>query len=193
MTAEEHVSTRRIQFFIHPREFDQIVTHWRQKLSLNILVPQDGELLVCHDAKEYYQDIGFFLADRIPASLLWNSDVIPAKLGWIDVMPPMIRGKALLKAQVAYKSDWYDSESEASFQNDALPKLFKVVSKPIREILRYPIWGKNVAYNTAWEACRDIGYSPGAAEWENSGGELRQNAVKNILFSVSPDLQSNEA
>lgn len=193
MTAEVHVSTRRIQFFIQPREFDQLVTYWRRKLNLSVLVPQENELSISRDLQDYYQDVGFFLAEGIPASLAWNSDVVPAKLGWIDVIPPMIKGKALLKAQVAYKSDWYDSESEATFRNDALPKLFKTVSKTVREILRYPVWGRNTAYDTPWEANRDIGYSPGAAEWEVNGGELRQNAVKNILFSVSPNLKPKEA
>jgi hypothetical protein len=172
---------------MQPQEFDQIVAYWRRDLGLYILIPQGRELLVCRDSLGYYRVTGFFLAESVPDSLAWSSEVFPAELGWVDVTPPLIQGKALLKSQIAYKSDWYDSETEVARENNSVHKLFKTASKPVRKTLRYPVWARNVAYNTPWEACRDIGYSSGAAEWETSGGELRQNAVKNILFSVSPN------
>jgi hypothetical protein len=187
------MSTKRIQFFMLPEEFDQIITTWRNHEGLHVLVPIASEVVECHDLQLYYVHKELFLTERIPDSMAWNTSRIPGQLGWIEVTPPIVQGKVLLKAEIASKSDWYDSERETQQKNDDVHVLFKKVAKPLRKHLRYPVWGRNVAYDTAWEACRDIGYSPGAAEWENSGGEMRQDAVKNILFSVSPDLQSKEA
>jgi hypothetical protein len=186
------MSTKRIQFFMQSGEFDQLVYTWRKREGLHVLVPIESQVIECHDSQLYYVHKELFLTERIPDSMDWDTSRAPGQLGWIEVTPPIVQGNALLKAEIASKSDWYDSETETQRKNDDVHVLFRTVAKHLRKHLRYPVWGKNVAYHTPWEACQDIGYSQGAADWVASGGELRQEGVRNILFSVSPDPHSKE-
>jgi hypothetical protein len=116
----------------------------------------------------------------------------PGQFGWIDGVPPREQGKVLLMGEIGSKSIWYNPITKSNLRNDNVHDLFKRASKALRKHLRFPVWGKNTVHITEWEPSRSIGYSQGAADWVASGGELRQEGVRNILFSVSPDPHSKE-
>ncbi|MCK6587711.1 MAG: hypothetical protein L6Q76_09015 [Polyangiaceae bacterium] len=174
---------------MRPHEFDRIVDIWRSKLGFHVFVEAIDHIVVCNDSLSYYSDLPFFLGERIPAQLPAVNDVRPGELGWISATAPQEKGKVLLMGNVGSKSTWYDPATKSGWRNDDVHALFRKAVNPLRKCLKYPVWGRNVIYSTPWEACRDIGYSPGVVEWEAGGGELRQDGVKNILYTVSPNLQ----
>lgn len=186
------MSTRRLRFFMRPQEFNQIVKQWRDKQGYHLLVPLGNELIVCLDFYLYYEQRELFLTESIPESLVWDTNRIPGKLGWVEVTPPVENNNVLLKAEIASKSDWYDADFNIQQENAAVHSLFRKAAAPVRKYLRFPVWAKNKTYNTPWQPYRDIGYSPGIVEWVKGGGELRQWGVKNIIYSISPDPSSRE-
>jgi hypothetical protein len=167
-------------------EFSKIAEHWRKELSLHLLAVRDQTVIECPDSHLYDPRSDVFLAEHLP-QFSFIEDVIPAKLGWIEVTPPREDDKVLLIAQLGTKTSWYDLAARTECSNDNVLKLFKKAAKPLRKALSYPVWARHVDLVDQWHPYRDIGYSAGAAKWAKGGGELRQWGVKNVVYSVSPD------
>lgn len=131
----------------------------------------------------------FLSADRPSPDMLIPNALEPAVWGWLVITVPRVRGHALLLADIAAKSDYFDLAAETVRENPLSLRLFGMVVPPFRKLLRRPVWARNILdVPPRWHAYRDIGYTDGAAAWELAGGELCQDGVANIRFSThAPD------
>jgi hypothetical protein len=85
--------------------------------------------------------------------------------------------------ELSSKSDWFDAETGETHEVRTVHQLFDRCANRLRPMLEFPIWARNIV--TGGSARYDkIGFSVGAREWIESGGELRQEGVKNVVYSL---------
>lgn len=178
------VSLRSMQFFMRSDEFNQLVWEIAAKHNLTVIFWRIGTNLRLEKAM---QSGTLLMSDEKPADRLFFTDIAPlwiesegvkpnpVKWGWVDTDVPVEANNMLFIAQMASKSDWWDSEHKQVVEIPKGHELFKKIRPMFLKHLKRPVWARGVEGGA--RVYREIGYSVGAAEWENNGGELRQGVA----------------
>lgn len=182
------MSTKNFQFFARPDECLQL---------LRALADADDLWLVVSDNDQYRQ-IGLeeltdrsvdgyeqiFIATSPPSDdQLEAEEVVPAKFGWLHFDIPTESGNLLFLADFALKSDWYDEKSKKIIFNKQLVRVYRKLRSRLRDLLKSPVYARNIKTGGT-SRYSDMGFSQGAKQWEQEGGELRQRGVENVRFSA---------
>ncbi len=104
-------------------------------------------------------------------------------LGWVQLDVPRLKGRCLFASQIATKSDWFDAKRQKVMKNPAALRLFDRFWSIWKKHFMFPVWARN-RKTGAEAAYRFIGYSKAAADWFQQGGELCQEGVNNIEFTI---------
>ena len=97
----------------------------------------------------------------------------------------MVRDGVLISAEVVAYSGRWTSKDVTDPTTAEILRLFRLVTKPIRPLLKYPTWAENVVYGGAG-AYRTLGHTEAAARFERAGGALRDRVATNVRYSTSP-------
>ena len=125
-----------------------------------------------------------YLAQRpVDVSDIRADNLSVGLLGWVQLDVPRLKGNCLLASQLATKSDWFDAKQQEVMDNPATLHLFDRFWSKWKKHLRFPVWARN-RQSGAEAPYQSIGYSKGAAEWFERGGQLCQEGVANIEFKI---------
>lgn len=186
------MATESIQFFMRRDEFRELIGRLRDRLQLYVILHRsDSSALELARSGlsfgEEFESDTLYLSSSEPArdTLLDLHEPNPAAWGWVEVDVPVESASVLYLAQAGTKVEWYDPSCDSVRKNAEGLKLFRAIAKEFRSVLSGPVWAENVVYGgrTAYPSIR---YSPGAAEFARSGGELRQRDVDNVRFFLEP-------
>jgi len=173
-------------------ELSQLVWSIAERLKLSVVLARLGSnrhleiaerpgTIVMSDGKP--ADWVFLSTEKPNLELIDAKDLIPGKWGWIQVTVPHEEGHILSLSRIAAKSDWYDSNTKQTLDNPASLKLFRRIASFFQKQLRSPVWIYDVRGGKA-EPNHSIRYSAGAEEWVRNGGQLMQEGVPNVGYSL---------
>jgi len=191
MTGEA-MTTKTVQFFSQLDEFLIILRSVISNQKLYVILyrggekPEIAEIETELNASVVY---GFgasrvYLAKALPdMASIDPGNLRPAPLGWIQVDLPRERGAVLYMGQIAMKSDWLDREQGTIRDNLELKKVYDRVTRQMKRHLISPVVAENVVTGSK-AIYRNIYYLLSAKAFAGTGGELMQEGVKNIRFSL---------
>lgn len=145
---KRQMSTRSIHFFALPDEFSAFVLESAEKHRLWVIRAGYGRNRLIEPAPDGNPVV---MSDGAPAQWVFLSteppdlDTItperlePARWGWVDSDVPRTDGNDLYLAQLAAKTDWYDSETKQVYENPASAEIFRKVAPLLRRRLRRPV------------------------------------------------------
>lgn len=185
--------SRTFSFFIRESEIPGILAQVVGKYDLWIAIVPDrpgDRIWVTNDETKFsaLRKNGverIYLSPHRPDETIDYSTLFaPAQLGWIQFDLPIEDGKRLYLANIGIKSDWFDEGQSKIVRNRELERLFERVRHFLKKKLSTPVWGRNVKIEGSGACLSGLAYSEAAKNWELQGGELRQLAVENVLFST---------
>lgn len=193
------MATRSTQFFITTAELESLVREVANELGLTVILsrrdPQPK--LEIADQSQGFKMADGQLADQLFLSMaepdLTTIDVAnlrPGELGWVQLDAPREIGNTLYLVQMAAKSDWFNDKEQHLSENPAALALYAKFLPHLRRDLKSPCWGWNIKEDSEPQEYPNVRYTKGAKAWEQRGGELRQEGVKNVRFSTTKHITS---
>ena len=186
------MATKNFQFFVRPAEVTGLLNDLVAKYGLWLIFYAGGQkpkLVVPGSAKASVgmMERGFervYLSSNEPMiSGIDANDFAPARLGWLEFNLPKEDGMTLYLAELAVKSDWFDSDANEIKRDQQLERLYGKIRNALRKELVSPLWAKNIK-SQGVSCYKDMAYSKAVADWEKQGHELRQQGVNNVKFST---------
>lgn len=183
---------RTLQYFMLPEECSTLLFQAAQLMGLEIWlissgvtntierVTNDPRRFLCDSRPAYWISLS---ASRINASDCFVGTPQPAAWGWLMAEVPRFHNKALYKAQLGAKSDWFDPESRAVLENPSSISLFQKVASVFKKHLAHPAYLIDL-HTGREELCKGVWYSAGAKAWLRDGGELHQEGVQFTRFTI---------
>lgn len=190
------MGTKTFQFFCRRDELLEILSQIVNSLSLKTILYSGGrQPRLCSVEQLDQRAVARFQTDRVYLSAgaedigtICPDEFSPARLGWVQVDLPREVDDQLLLAQVATKTDWYNPETDAIAENKEVVALHKKITSLLKKHVTFPVWAYNVKHPEP-HVYHDIGFSRSAREFANEGGELVQEGVDNVRFTIEkPDL-----
>lgn len=178
---------RRLSMFIRTSEFQECLAEALASLDLTIAMQRFKPGVPTEVAPSAYElamqdgqraDRLNLVESRVAKAALAEKRV--AKVPNVIVCDlPREEASVLYKSVIGFKSVEDDEQSAKN-----LLKAFNAIAKPFRKRLSRPVWARDVVHGGEAHAYRDIGYSVGAADWVSGGGELMQDGVLNVRYSL---------
>ena len=109
----------------------------------------------------------------------------------MDIDVPAVDGDVLYLADLGAKSDFYDKRTNQIFENPTSISLFAAAARVIRKRLKRPVYLYSLTHGGGYSVARGIGYTNGAAEWEDRGGVLARRGSKNVRYSIRGEPPGN--
>jgi len=196
------MTTRSVHYFMRTSEFADLVQEVardqpgfvfvlrRLGAQKRLEVPAEPGSIVMSDGLP--ADRVYISKRPVAVDRLDPNDLKPADWGWLLLEVPREQDSTLHVAQVGAKSAWYNERTQEMEENPTSIEIFEAVAPYIRRRLRRPVWAQDARGGTS-RAYRNIGFTSGAAQWEESGGELRQLGVSNVRYSLHPPVSQREA
>lgn len=187
------MTTSRLRFFMRLKEFEPLVWGQAENLGVSIVlvphIPQPCEVAVQPSTLNLLNGDRawrIYFAANLPESLPDANGIKPVLWGWLQMDVPQEDKGILYMVNIVAGSDWWDQERSRRMENPASLQIFREVSRSFRKKLNYPTWVYNVnEMNLPPRIRRDVGYSDGAAEWFNTGGQLHQSGATYIRYSIN--------
>ena len=186
------MAVRSLMFFMEPDECIAITREIADRFNLSAILARHGSkrTLELAGAPESLKvassappDLVYLSLDRPDLQTIDPRHLRPIEWGWVQCEMPRRDGNLLLMSRVVAKSDWYDREQGRMIENPLSLTIFRKVAPYFRKRLKRPVWGHDMRYGGS--ACyRDVGYSERVAEWVRRGGELGQEGVANVRFTI---------
>ena len=185
------MSTGTLQFFSGPDECLDILSEIVQSLGLHVILFRFdtsaflylGQAIDRTAVTEFGAE-RLYLTDQKPdMASLDQKNYVPGQLGWVDVdLPREVEGTLLLGV-LGVKSDWYDPITKEIYDNRDVFNLYKKIRSKFKRKLNSPVWAYNIK-SLKSSAYRDMGYTEFARGYVERGGELMQEGVQNIRFTL---------
>ena len=132
-----------------------------------------------------------FTGERCDLTGITSSNYVPGQLGWVSWDVPRVEGNILYSADLAAKSDWWDSDLQMSLEKkDALLRYDRIWRR-LKPRLSTLMGVRNIRWGGSGPVT-GCAYSPGAEAWYRRGGLLRQKGTLNNEYYI-PDSPEVEA
>ena len=191
-TISKEMTTKTTQFFSRLDEFLAILADITVRLGLHVILYKGGGEPVTYQVKS---DITLSVVNEFHASRIYLAEfspdmpsvdpcnLNPAAWGWIQVDLPKEKDSVLYMGQISIKSDWLDREHAIVRDNLNFVKKYNCVVNQMKKKFASPVVAENVV-TTAKATYKNIYYLPSAKVFAETGGQLMQEGVKNVRFSL---------
>ncbi len=131
-----------------------------------------------------------YLAPTKPrANQLDPAAVNPARFGWVEIRPNLIKERVLLMGDLSVKSDWYNVVTQEMHDNPESLALFQKCRAKLRRWLPYVPRVRGIQDNR-WYFRRSLRHSDGILSWIRDGGALAQWGTGNIEYAIDEKAES---
>jgi hypothetical protein len=180
------------QFFSTPDEFVQILRGILTGQSLEIFLSRDGAkpFIKKSEVVALEYDVVNFGANRILLAMrgtkptdITIENINSGQVGLLLVELPRLRNDTLFMGEIAVKTERINSETGLVIEDEDLLKLYNRLTRLFKKHLTFPVWAENMVTGAA-STYRDIGYTKAAERFAEKGGNLMQEGVNNVRFTL---------
>ena len=178
---------RRLRMFIRVSEFQECLAEALASLDLTIVMQRFKPNVPTEVARSAYELVmqDGQLADRLNLVERTGAEAALDERRVAQVPDVVVCDLPKEEASVLYMSEiGFKSAENDLLSAKKLLKTFNAITKPFRKRLTRPVWARNIVHGGEAHAYRDIGHSAGAADWIREGGELMQDGVLNIRYTL---------
>ena len=185
--------TRMIQFFCtikEATEFLSAIEHTQKRVLYLYKSNPRPEVRLAKlsrlqdNLKEFEAGRIFISAVHTDIDALDATCLAPAPLGWVQFDLPKVNDGQLFIGTLSAKSDWLNPMTKKVEEFPNVLELFKAVAKEFKRCLSFPVWAWDVNTRKS-NSYTTIGFTSGAKEFVEQGGQLRQEGVENVMFGVT--------